>query len=243
MLEYVLQSSSDTDMSAKVVASSCLGFWTPAASHFSHLPLYLPLPKLAVPLKILCIEFWSRRDLYQAGSLDSWVIGCAVVKLIIWQCYCLWQGDGHLGWSWFQSGCKGIALPKAAALSCWSLPPCLPTPPRNCRTVLIAYCHFYVCLDHDRHECYAHYANHVWVMWCTGLGIDAGNSLYVWYTNLALYSWFHWKLDCWYICGKATPAWRISAEMWSSWKHRCLTYLIPISNQSLLQVDCIFFPI
>jgi len=46
MLEYVLQHSSDTDMSAKVVASSCLGFWAPAASHFSHLPLLSSTPKV-----------------------------------------------------------------------------------------------------------------------------------------------------------------------------------------------------
>ena len=74
MLEYVLQSSLYIDMNAKVVANSCLRFWAPAASHFLHIPLYLRLLKLALPVKIFCAQFLNRRSLpiWQSGFLSHW---------------------------------------------------------------------------------------------------------------------------------------------------------------------------
>lgn len=95
--------------------------------------------------------------------------------------------------------------------------------------VLTAHCHFYICPDHDRREWCARYNSHVWVMWCMALGKDAGSCPYVWNTNLALYSW---SWTCWYVCGKVSPAWIISAEMWNFWNRRHVTYIFPISSQS-----------
>lgn len=168
-----------------VLGTCCLSFL--ASPTLSSTPKVGSAPKNTL--------YWVLQYIYQARSLDSWVIGHAVVKLIIWQGYWLWQGNGHLGWSWLQWGYKGIALPKADALSCWSLPP--PHQLQNGFDCLLPFLRLLRLTDMTDVPVTA-----VMYGWCGVWVWDA--CLYAWNTNLVLYSWFHWKLDCWYICGKAS---------------------------------------
>lgn len=64
---------------------------------------------------------------------------------------------------------------------------------------------------------------------------------------LALRSWFHWKSDCWYMCGKTSTACRIRAQMHFFFVPKCILYqkcitnVVPISSQTPLKqtVSCL----
>lgn len=77
--------------------------------------------------------------------------------------------------------------------------------------------------------------------WSVGGAVNELGKRKCWALSISMKFYFVTVFMTSLMCGKISPACRISVQIWSFQKHRCIADVVPISNQSLLQADCVTF--